>query len=142
MEKKVCLRIAVSFLALALLVLGIQAHNISTRENSVDTELDPQSTIILFKDFNEIQSNDKTTDRYSFKRSLVIRSTGTGGRYWGDSYDIFENTSWIFTGDYPYLNNDTNSYISSVTVGNCSWFHFQDTNLTQTQTAYLTIECA
>ena len=140
MEKKACLRIAVSFLALALLVLGIQAHNISTGENSVDTELDPQSTIILFKDFNEIQSNDKITDRYSFKRSLVSRSTGTGAIYWVDSYDSFENTSWIFTGDYPYLANDTDSYIASVTVGNCSWFHFQDTNLTQTQTAYLMIE--
>jgi len=59
---------------------------------------------------------------------------------WVNYFDNTENASWIFTGATPYLHNDTTSYIMSFGTGNCSWFQFQDTNLTTLQNVYLIIE--
>lgn len=66
---------------------------------------------------------------------------GSGGALcWVNLFDNTETTGWTFTGNSPYLHNDSNSYIASLTTGNCAWFHFQDTGLATLQTVFLMIE--
>lgn len=51
-------------------------------------------------------------------------------------------TAWTEIGDLPYLNNDTENYITSPLTGYVeSWFSFEQTNR-NVQQAYLFIECA
>ena len=142
MQRKFYLVITVPFLALALLsVLSVHTHEASiSRYDRVDCNFDARSISTFFKTDTDIYSNDCMETGYVSRRDWSSRSNGIGGICWVDSYDSSENASWTFTGDSPYLNNDTASKVVSVTVGNCSWFHFQDTNLTQSQTVYLMIE--
>lgn len=142
MEKKFCLGINIPLLALALLsVLSVHIHEATMSVYyGVDGSFDEGSAFTFFKTSDEIYSNNCMEIGYIFKRSGLSRSNGIAGSCWVDSYDGSENASWIFAGDSPYLNNNTASQVTSVTVGNCSWFHFQDTDLTQSQTVYLMIE--
>jgi len=92
---------------------------------------------------------DKTHDPVWVERDNMYATGGIWSRdeqqgaqkkCWVNYFDNTENGSWVFTGDSPYLHNDTDSYITSMGTGNCSWFQFQDTSLTTLQTVYLMIE--
>jgi len=69
----------------------------------------------------------------------VNQQTG-GSTCWVNSFNETESTWWFFTGSTPYLHNNTESYITSLGVGNCSFFEFENTSLTDLQTVYLMIE--
>ena len=72
--------------------------------------------------------------------SSISGYSGTEAICWVNLYDNSESASWVLTGASPYLHNDSNSYILSLGVGNCSWFHFEDTDLTDLQSVFLVIE--
>jgi PKD repeat protein len=72
--------------------------------------------------------------------ALVQPRAGAQSTCWVDSFDNTENAGWLFTGASPYLHNDTASFIASYGVGNCSWFHFPDTDLPTVQNVFLAVE--
>lgn len=76
----------------------------------------------------------------SVARDHLPTYNGTQSVCWVNLFDNTESAGWLLTGASPYLHNNSASYITSLTAGNCSWFHFQDTDLATLQNVFLMIE--
>jgi PKD repeat protein len=77
---------------------------------------------------------------FSMSVPFVHSLDGTQSICWVNLFDNTESTGWTFTGASPYLHNDTGSYVTCLTASNCSWFHFQDTDLVDLQNVFLMVE--
>lgn len=141
MERKIYLGIVLAFLTIILLSTLSNHVNIVTLNGlqGINNNLTSRSPLTSSDGYKDSSANQLKTISTS-KRIQSSRSNVDKKICWVNLFDNSENTSWISTGNSPYLHNSTDDYIMSVTVGNCSWFHFQDTNLTQSQNVYLMIE--
>lgn len=77
---------------------------------------------------------------FSMTAPFVRSLDGTQSICWVNLFDNTESAGWTFTGASPYLHNDTGSCMACLTASNCSWFHFQDTDLTDLQNVFLMVE--